>query len=103
VTRVRIPPVLRAHVDGQKEVEGAGGTVGEVIRDLVSRHPGLGEQLLTADGGLHRFVNVYLNGQDVRYLGVLDTPVGDRDQVIILPAMAGGAAAAGGARPAGGR
>ncbi len=90
MTRVRIPPVLRAQVDGQKEVDGAGGTVGELIRDLVARHPGLGEQLLTADGGLHRFVNVYVNGQDVRYLDVLDTPVSDRDAVIILPAMAGG-------------
>ena len=90
MTRVRIPPVLRVHVDGQKEVEGAGGTLGELSQDLVTRHPALGEQLLTVDGGLHRFVNVYVNGQDVRYLSVLDTPVDERDQVIILPAMAGG-------------
>lgn len=91
MTSVRIPPVLRVHVDGEKQVDAGGATVGELLQDLVSRHPGLGQQLLTADGGLHRFVNVYLNGQDVRYLSVLDTPVGDRDAVIILPAMAGGA------------
>ena len=90
MTNVRIPPVLREHVDGQKEVGATGATVGELIRDLVARHPGLGGQLLTTDGGLHRFVNVYLNGQDVRYLQEFDTPVSDRDAVIILPAMAGG-------------
>ncbi|HUR16561.1 MAG TPA: MoaD/ThiS family protein [Candidatus Limnocylindrales bacterium] len=93
MTRVRIPPVLRIHLDGQKEAEATGGTVGELLRDLVSRHPGLGEQLFTENGEMHRFVNVYVNGQDVRYLGVLETPVSDRDQVIILPAMAGGAGA----------
>ena len=91
MTSVRIPPVLRVHVDGEKEVDARGTIVGELLRDLVGRHPGLGEQLLTADGGLHRFVNVYLNGQDVRYLKALDTPVSERDAVIILPAMAGGA------------
>lgn len=91
MTRVRIPPVLRVHVDGQKEVDANGTTVGELLRDLVAGRPGLGEQLFTADGSLHRFVNVYLNGQDVRYMNVLDTPVSERDAVIILPAMAGGA------------
>ena len=91
MTSVRIPPVLRVHVDGQKEVDASGATVGELLRDLVVRNPGLGEQMFTVDGSLHRFVNVYLNGQDVRYLKVLDTPVGERDAVIILPAMAGGA------------
>ena len=90
MTNVRIPTVLREHVDGHKEVAATGATVGELIRDLVTRHPGLGQQLLTPDGGLHRFVNVYLNGQDVRYLQEFDTPVSDRDAVIILPAMAGG-------------
>ncbi len=91
MTRVRIPPVLRVHVDGQTEAEATGTTVGELLRDLVVRHPALGEQIFTNDGEMHRFVNIYVNGQDVRYLGVLDTPVSDRDQVIILPAMAGGA------------
>ncbi len=90
MTRVRIPPVLRTQVGGEKEVEAAGSSVGELLRDLISRHPQMGEQLMTADGGLHRFVNVYVNGQDVRYMALLDTPVGERDTVIILPAMAGG-------------
>jgi sulfur-carrier protein len=91
VTRVRIPPVLRVHVDDRKEVEAMGSTVGELLNDLVIRHPDLREQLFTAEGSLHRFVNLYVNGRDVRYLEVLDTPVGERDSVIILPAMAGGA------------
>ena len=95
MTRVRIPPVLRTQVNGQKEVDASGTTVGEVLTDLVGRFPLMGEQLMTADGGLHRFVNVYLNGQDVRYLQLLDTPVGERDAVIILPAMAGGSSAGG--------
>ena len=90
VNKVRIPPVLRAQADGQKEVEATGSTVGELIRDVVTRYPQMSEQLLSAEGGLHRFVNVYLNGQDVRYLQLLDTPVGERDALIILPAMAGG-------------
>jgi sulfur-carrier protein len=90
MTSVRIPPVLRVHVGGQKEIDGKGSTVGEVMHDLIARNPGLGEQLLTADGALHRFVNIYLNGQDVRYLDALNTPVSERDAMIILPAMAGG-------------
>ncbi len=83
--------MLRVHVNGGKEVEASGTTIGELIGDLVARYPGIGEQLLTADGSLHRFVNLYLNGKDVRYLDGLDTPIGERDSVIILPAMAGGA------------
>jgi molybdopterin synthase sulfur carrier subunit len=90
VTVVRIPPVLRPQVGNDKQVEAAGATVAEVLADLVARHPGLREQLLTADGSLHRFVNVYLNGQDVRYLDDLATPVSEGDALIILPAMAGG-------------
>jgi MoaD family protein len=90
VTRVRIPPVLRTHVEDRKEVQADGSTVRELLDDLVGRYPGLREQLFTEDGGLHRFVNLYVNGRDVRYLDVLDTPVGDADSLIILPAMAGG-------------
>ena len=90
MTAVRIPPVLRKQADDNKQVEAAGGTVGELLGDLVGKYPDLREQVLTADGTLHRFVNVYLNGQDVRYLQLLDTPVAERDTVIILPAMAGG-------------
>ncbi|HSH22098.1 MAG TPA: ubiquitin-like small modifier protein 1 [Candidatus Caenarcaniphilales bacterium] len=90
MTVVRIPPVLRAQVGDAKQVEVSGETVGEVIQQLVRDHPALAEQVLTPEGQLNRFVNVYLNGQDVRYLGELETPVGERDVLILLPAMAGG-------------
>jgi molybdopterin synthase sulfur carrier subunit len=93
VTAVRLPPVLRQHAGDAKQVEASGATLGEVVTELVTQHPGLRDQLLTADGGLHRFVNVYLNGKDVRYLGGLETPVGERDTLIVLPAMAGGSQA----------
>ena len=90
MTVVRIPPVLRATVGGVKEVSVDGTTVGEALTALVSRHPGLRDQLMTADGDLNRFVNVYLDGQDIRYLQELATPVADHDSIIVLPAMAGG-------------
>ena len=88
---VRIPPVLRANAGGSKQVEVVGATVGEVLAELVQRYPGLRSQLLTEDGELNRFVNVYLNDQDIRYLQERATPVEPRDTLIILPAMAGGA------------
>ena len=94
MTAVRLPPVLRQYAGDAKQVDATGSTLGEVVDQLVAAHPGLREQLLTPDGGLHRFVNVYLNGQDVRYLDGLETPVGERDTVIVLPAMAGGRAEA---------
>ena len=97
MTAVRLPPVLRQYADDAKQVDATGSTVGEVVGTLVDRHPGLRDQLMTVDGGLHRFVNVYLNGQDVRYLSGLETPVGERDTLIVLPAMAGGQAEAQGA------
>ena len=87
---VRLPSVLRAQADGQREIEVEGATVGAAVQSLVGRHPGLASQLLTDDGELHRFVNVYLNGRDVRYLGGLETPVGTRDEIRLLPAIAGG-------------
>ncbi len=87
---VWIPQVLRSSVGGVKQVEVDGGTLGDLVRELIGRHPALGGQLLTPDGDLNRFVNVYVNGQDVRYLAGLDTPVDPRDEVRILPAMAGG-------------
>jgi molybdopterin converting factor small subunit len=96
MTAVRIPPVLRKQAGDNKQVDASGGTVGAVLDDVVGRYPELRQQVLTADGTLHRFVNVYLNGQDVRYLQLLDTPVAERDTVIILPAMAGGASVLGG-------
>jgi sulfur-carrier protein len=87
---VRLPSVLRAQADGQREIEVDGATVGAAVQSLVGRHPGLASQLLTAEGELHRFVNVYLNGRDVRYLAGLDTPVDPRDEIRLLPAIAGG-------------
>ena len=87
---VRIPPVLRANAGGNKQLELAGGTVGEVLEALVQRYPSLAGQLLTPEGELNRFVNVYLNDQDIRYLQERATPVESRDTLIILPAMAGG-------------
>jgi molybdopterin synthase sulfur carrier subunit len=88
---VRIPPVLRANVGGSKQVEVAGSTVGELLEGLVAAHPGLRDQLFAADGELNRFVNVYVDGQDVRYLDGTATPVEPREELVILPAMAGGA------------
>ena len=88
---VRIPPVLRTSTGGQKQVEVPGTTVREVIGGLVAAYPGLAPQLLAGDGDLNRFVNVFLNDTDVRHLQALDTPVADRDTVLLLPAMAGGA------------
>jgi molybdopterin converting factor small subunit len=91
VTRVRIPPVLRESAGGQKEVELEGSTVGDVLGALVERFPALREQLFGADGELNRFVNVYLNDEDVRYLSDLETPAAEHDTIVVLPAMAGGA------------
>jgi MoaD family protein len=90
MTAVRIPSVLRPAVGGQKELDVDGSTVGEVIDGLIARFPSLRDQLLTGEGELNRFVNVYVNGQDVRYLGGLGTTVEPRDEVRLLPAMAGG-------------
>jgi molybdopterin synthase sulfur carrier subunit len=87
---VRIPPVLRPQTDGQPEVEAGGSNVGEVLRALTAAHPGTESQLFGEDGDLNRYVNVYLNDEDVRVLDGLDTGVSDGDTVVILPAMAGG-------------
>jgi molybdopterin converting factor small subunit len=90
VSTVFIPHVLRTEVGGAKVLDVAGQTVGDVVRQLLDRHPGLSGRLMTPNGELHRFVNVYLNGQDVRYLDGLATPVGERDEIRLLPAIAGG-------------
>jgi molybdopterin synthase sulfur carrier subunit len=87
---VRLPTVLRSQAGGRATVSVEGSTVGEVLRSLISQHPGMGEQVLNPDGSLHRFVNVYVNDDDVRYLSALDTPVKEGDEVSILPAVAGG-------------
>jgi molybdopterin converting factor small subunit len=90
VSTVFIPAVLRPNVGGVKSLEVDGDSIRSVVDGLVERHPSLGGQLLTDEGDLNRFVNVYVNGQDVRYLAGLDTPVAETDEVRLLPAMAGG-------------
>jgi MoaD family protein len=87
---IRIPPVLRPKTGGQPEVEAGGSNVGEVLRALTAEHPDTEAQLFDAEGDLNRYVNVYLNDEDVRVLQGLDTSVSDGDTVVILPAMAGG-------------
>jgi sulfur-carrier protein len=88
---VRLPTILRQHAGGQSSVKANGGTLGEVFEDLVRQFPGLQGRVVTDDGGLHKFVNVYVNDDDVRYMDKLDTKVSDDDVVSILPAVAGGA------------
>ncbi len=88
---IKIPTVLRAQADGQTTVAVDGATVGEVFTKLVEQYPGLRGNLLADDGGLHKFVNVYKDDDDIRYLDGLDTKVGDGDVLSILPAVAGGA------------
>jgi len=87
---VRIPTILRTHTGGAKTVEGSGVTLGALIDDLDGQHNGLKGRLVTGEGALHRFVNVYVNDEDVRFTGALDTAVKDGDSVTILPAVAGG-------------
>jgi sulfur-carrier protein len=89
VTTVRIPPTLRGETGGERQVAATGATVRELIDDLVSRFPGLGTQLVE-DGDIAPFVNVYVEGEDVRTLDGIDTPVREGATVILLPAMAGG-------------
>jgi molybdopterin synthase sulfur carrier subunit len=87
---VRLPTVLRQHAGGQASVKAVGNTLGEVVEDLVRQFPGLHGQIVDEKGGLHRFVNVYVNDDDVRYLAKLDTVVTEDDVISILPAVAGG-------------
>ena len=86
---VRIPTILRTYTDGAKAVEGNGDTLADLFADLESRHTGIRERIVDGEQ-LHRFVNVYLNDEDVRVLDGLDTSVGAGDTIVILPAMAGG-------------
>ena len=88
---VNLPTVLRSHAGGAKTVSAEGSTVGEVLTGLVGEYPGLSGQIIDDTGALHKFVNVYLNDDDVRYLSALETPVKDSDEISILPAVAGGA------------
>ena len=92
--RVRIPTILRAQVGGASEVavemNGGSSTVRDLLSDLEGRYPGLADRILTDQGQLHRFVNLYVNDEDVRYIGALDAEVREGDTVSILPAVAGG-------------
>jgi sulfur-carrier protein len=90
MSTVKIPPVLRASVGGAKEVEASGASVGDVLRSLAEQHPATESQLFSEEGDLNRYVNVYLNDEDVRVLDGLDTTVSESDTIVILPAMAGG-------------
>ncbi len=89
---IRIPTVLRPQTGGAALVAFEGSTIGEVLNQMVAAHPGLAGQVFSADGSLHKFVNIYVNDDDVRYTGGLETPVASGDEVSILPAVAGGAA-----------
>lgn len=89
---LRIPTVLRPAMGGATSIAVEGGTIGAVLSDVTSRFPAVKGQLLNEDGTLHRFLNVYVNDDDVRYLGGVEAPVSDHDEITLLPAVAGGAA-----------
>src|SRR5579884_2062965 len=99
---VRIPPVLRPAVGGEKELTADGSSVGEILRSVAQSHPDTESQLFAPDGQLNRYVNVYLNDEDVRVLEGLDTSVGEGDTLVILPAMAGGCVPRAGRQPGSG-
>lgn len=88
--QVKIPTIMRKHADGQSMVEARSGTLRDLLTDLESSYPGITKNVLSNDGGLQRFINVYVNDEDVRYLGSLETEVKEGDVVSILPAVAGG-------------
>lgn len=87
---VRIPTPLRKLTANQDEVKIAGATVAEVLKNLEAAHPGIGERLVDANGGIRKFVNIYVNDEDVRFLQNTDTPLKEGDEVSIIPAIAGG-------------
>lgn len=92
---VRIPTILRTYTDGEKAVDGTGATLSALIDDLEGNHPGIKDRLVEEKNGeivLRRFVNVYVNDEDVRFIGSLEAALSDGDQVVVLPAVAGGAA-----------
>jgi len=87
---VRLPTILRQHTGGAANVDVEGATVAEVFTALTSQFPGLAGQIVTTEGALHKFVNVYKNDDDIRYLDGLDTKVSDGDELLVIPAVAGG-------------
>ena len=88
--RVKLPTILRKHAGGEALVDARGTTLRDLLTDLEQRYPGITKNVVSEDGGLHRFINVYVNDEDVRYLGSLETPVKDGDEVSIIPSIAGG-------------
>jgi sulfur-carrier protein len=88
--RVKLPTILRKHSGGDALVDADGATLRDLLADLESKYPGITKNIVSEDGGLHRFINVYVNDEDVRYLGSLETAVKEGDTVSILPAVAGG-------------
>ena len=87
---IKLPTILRKFAGNEARVSAEGATLAEVLKDLESRYPGITKNVIAEDGGLHRFINVYVNDEDVRYLGSLETVVNEGDVVSILPAVAGG-------------
>ncbi|HEX6130101.1 MAG TPA: ubiquitin-like small modifier protein 1 [Actinomycetota bacterium] len=87
---VKLPTILRKHAGGESKVDAEGATLRELLADLEAKHPGITKNVIADDGGLHRFINVYVNDEDVRYLGSLETELKDGDIVSLLPAVAGG-------------
>jgi MoaD family protein len=87
---VRVPTILRSYTNNLKVVSGSGDTIADLLADLDAQYPGLRARLITEDGGLHKFVNVYVNDEDVRFLGALDAKLNAGDTVTVLPAVAGG-------------
>lgn len=87
---VKLPTILRKHAGGESKVDAEGATLRELLADLEAKHPGITKNVIAEDGGLHRFINVYVNDEDVRYLGSLETELKDGDTVSLLPAVAGG-------------
>jgi sulfur-carrier protein len=87
---VKLPTILRKHAGGEAKVTGEGSTLRDLLQNLEGRYPGITKNVLTDDGGLHRFINVYVNDEDVRYLGSLETALTEGDTVSLLPAVAGG-------------
>jgi len=90
MAKVRIPTPLRKFTGGEDEVAASGSTVGQIVADMDGRFPGIRERLCEADGRVRRFVNIYVNGDDIRFLANLDTAVKETDEVSIVPAIAGG-------------
>lgn len=88
--KILIPATLRKETQDQETVPGTGGSVGEALQDLCSRYPGLGNRLFSSEGRLNRFVNVFVNDEDIRFLDDLGTPLTEGDEILLLPALAGG-------------